>query len=115
MTRHVSEDYRASAKCPMGFLQERLRKGSSDEPVLQGEYPSRSFEPGCFQVTSRRAKGAGSPADFSVLAHCSEPPMLVVHGNRDAFVPYSESVLCTEAMTRANARYDFHTSPQRLL
>jgi acetyl esterase/lipase len=39
----------------------------------------------------------------------SEPPMLVVHGTHDAFVPYSESVLFTEAMTRANARYDFHT------
>jgi acetyl esterase/lipase len=39
----------------------------------------------------------------------SEPPMLVVHGTRDAFVPYAESVLFTEAMTRANARYDFHT------
>jgi acetyl esterase/lipase len=39
----------------------------------------------------------------------SEPPILVVHGTSDAFVPYSESVLFTEAMTRANARYDFHT------
>jgi len=39
----------------------------------------------------------------------SEPPMLVVHGTRDAFVAYSESVSFTEAMTRANARYDFHT------
>jgi acetyl esterase/lipase len=38
-----------------------------------------------------------------------KPPMLVVHGNDDALVPYSQSVLFAEAMKRANARYHFHT------
>jgi acetyl esterase/lipase len=68
---------------------------------------SLAHEPARILVGTSVAEGARALADASPLHHVShdDPPMLLLHGTEDAWVPLEQSELMAESLTRAGVAH----------
>ena len=54
------------------------------------------------------ARPSGNPVDY---AHAKAPPILIMHGDADATIPFSDSEALRDALQKAGAPVTFHAIP----